>query len=499
VTSSSLKCLLKLGTGKHGTIRGYVYCRQELPAGWVVWVDGHLLHRTQKTPEEKETDIFCSELDTNTLKPCGSLPLSCVFPEPPQTLYLMSDGLYVYWMYSLRAQDSITNPVTGEKIKQFPIYIHQLQVKSTSSPDSLILHPVRDPVLLQRGSLDRDKNSDVAKALALVRGNPSYASTAFASMFGVSKDDTSGATSVGMTMRVLQSCSAYTTGTSLVLVVPPNTSGGGRGLFGPSSGHASKALCVSVCFSIQSGSTLSQSELMPSPNLHCALAKGASMNSMAVCYDYHNHCVWTSNDDWIDTWDCTGKVRLAVHHLATRLGKTSASELIPELDKSQKTVEVSEAISLLLRHIAIESCRLVPSSEMRSVVPHHLSLVFLDQCCDLLTAAMSQRDWENCQAISVTLLAVLPAFLKKGNHKEEGLAPHRERVRCLVWELLNRDDCPESLHTETRRLISFNAENLFLNHKECDHFIQTLLEAGEAHVPLVAVSVICYWHLLCRL
>ena len=59
----------------------------------------------------------------------------------------------------------------------------------------------------------------------------------------------------------------------------------------------------------------------------------------AVCYDHFNHCVWTSNDDWIDMWDCTGKVRLAVHHLATRLGKSSASELIPELDKSQKTVE----------------------------------------------------------------------------------------------------------------------------------------------------------------
>ena len=35
------------------------------------------------------------------LQPCGGLSLSCVFPEPPQTLYLMSDGLYVYWMYSL--------------------------------------------------------------------------------------------------------------------------------------------------------------------------------------------------------------------------------------------------------------------------------------------------------------------------------------------------------------------------------------------------------------
>lgn len=48
-----------------------------------------------------------------------------------------------------------------------------------------------------------------------------------------------GATSVGMTMRVLQSCAAYTTGTSVVFIVPPNTAGG-RGLFGPSSTHTTK-------------------------------------------------------------------------------------------------------------------------------------------------------------------------------------------------------------------------------------------------------------------
>ena len=58
----------------------------------------------------------------------------------------------------------------------------------------------------------------------------------------------------------------------------------------------------------------------------------------AACYDSRNHCVWTTNDDWVDVWECAGKVRLAVHHLATRLGKSSASELIPELDKEQKTV-----------------------------------------------------------------------------------------------------------------------------------------------------------------
>ena len=65
---------------------------------------------------------------------------------------------------------------------------------------------------------------------------------------------------------------------------------------------------------------------------------------------------------------------------------------------------VSEAIRLLLRHIGIESCRLVPSCDMKTVIPHNLSVVFLEQCCDLLSSAMADHDWENCQALIVTLL-----------------------------------------------------------------------------------------------
>ena len=59
----------------------------------------------------------------------------------------------------------------------------------------------------------------------------------------------------------------------------------------------------------------------------------------ASCYDPQSHCVWTSNDDWVDVWECSGKVRLAVHHLAARLGKSSVAELIPELDNTQTTAE----------------------------------------------------------------------------------------------------------------------------------------------------------------
>ena len=45
LTSSSLKNFLKLGTGKQGTIRGYVYANRELDPGWVVWTKGMLIFK----------------------------------------------------------------------------------------------------------------------------------------------------------------------------------------------------------------------------------------------------------------------------------------------------------------------------------------------------------------------------------------------------------------------------------------------------------------------
>ena len=67
--------------------------------------------------------------------------------------------------------------------------LHSLLQPSTASSQDCLLHPVGDPVLLQRGVLDKEKNSEVVKAL--MRANPSYASSAtFSALLGVSKDDT---------------------------------------------------------------------------------------------------------------------------------------------------------------------------------------------------------------------------------------------------------------------------------------------------------------------
>lgn len=64
MTSSSLKYLLKLGSGKRGSIKGLVYASEAVSPGWVVCVDGVLLQKKVTS----EGDVFCSQIDSDTLK-----------------------------------------------------------------------------------------------------------------------------------------------------------------------------------------------------------------------------------------------------------------------------------------------------------------------------------------------------------------------------------------------------------------------------------------------
>ena len=58
---------------------------------------------------------------------------------------------------------------------------------SQEEGDELKVIPSGERVLLQRTGLEGEKNSDVVKAL--VRANPSYASSAISSLLGGNKDD----------------------------------------------------------------------------------------------------------------------------------------------------------------------------------------------------------------------------------------------------------------------------------------------------------------------
>lgn len=94
---------------------------------------------------------------------------------------------------------------------------------------------------------------------------------------------------------------------------------------------------------------------------------------------------------------------MAVHHLATRLGKSSVADLIPPLRANGDSIHISDAITLILRHIGIESYRLVPGYEFSTIVVHHLPISFLQHCCDILEASVANDNWGNALPIVITL------------------------------------------------------------------------------------------------
>lgn len=41
----------------------------------------------------------------------------------------MSDGMFLYWLYALKTQETVPHPVTGERVKQYPVYVQALEIK----------------------------------------------------------------------------------------------------------------------------------------------------------------------------------------------------------------------------------------------------------------------------------------------------------------------------------------------------------------------------------
>lgn len=63
-------------------------------------------------------------------KPVKLLEAPC---EQHHTVQFTSDGMYIYWVYVLRQQETFTHPVSGERVKEHPVYLHTLELKVKSN------------------------------------------------------------------------------------------------------------------------------------------------------------------------------------------------------------------------------------------------------------------------------------------------------------------------------------------------------------------------------
>ena len=60
---------------------------------------------------------------------CGEVTLECEPSDVLQTFQLLSDGKTLYWLYAQQTPETVTHPVTGEKVKHHPLYLQQLHFK----------------------------------------------------------------------------------------------------------------------------------------------------------------------------------------------------------------------------------------------------------------------------------------------------------------------------------------------------------------------------------
>lgn len=162
-TNACGRGLAKIGSGLHGSIRGYVYARNpDIGPGKVTYGDSQILYRPLSYDQESEQQNFFQVLDKHSLQPVKTIP------KPEQytaqgvctTVAFCSDGVYFYWIWCPAA-------VTDKNAKGIPVYMESFKFKTR---DSSIL-PIREHVTLTK------KDETSTKALndsLLSRLRPSY-------------------------------------------------------------------------------------------------------------------------------------------------------------------------------------------------------------------------------------------------------------------------------------------------------------------------------------
>uniref|UniRef100_A0A8C2Q3W7 HECT domain E3 ubiquitin protein ligase 4 n=1 Tax=Cyprinus carpio TaxID=7962 RepID=A0A8C2Q3W7_CYPCA len=342
-TNSFGKGLSKLGSGQHGTLRGFVYCRnEELEAGWVAHSSGFLLHRPASF--DTKPHQLCQVIDPFTLQVSQvvAMPLHH-FPVGSSltSLRLCSDGTYLYWVWS---------PVSiNEKTqKGHSVFMDVFQL--TTESGLCVASPIQDRVILSRKEGESSKCLNELLLSRMSRFRASHSST-LAALTGSAitnpvKEEQSVNTSCGLSIKTLRKTPMYVCGTYLVMLAPaPGVAGSSatRSLFGGSSGLSSlKILASSLVFNLADGQFSSRADLVDAPG--SSLGRGAQVAGLGACYDALNNLIWTCSSDYMDQWCNPGNQ--AFHHVCQRLG---VSHVISQ--PKEEMIDTSRVISQLLHHV----------------------------------------------------------------------------------------------------------------------------------------------------
>uniref|UniRef100_A0A6Q2ZID3 HECT domain-containing protein n=1 Tax=Esox lucius TaxID=8010 RepID=A0A6Q2ZID3_ESOLU len=483
-TNSSGRGLSKLGSGLHGTLRGFVYCRnEELEPGWVVFSSGRLLHRPASF--DAKPHHLCQVIDPFTLQVCQIVPMPAQhFPvgSSMTTLHLCSDGTYLYWVWSPASLNEKTQ-------KGHSVFMDVFQLSVDTG--LCVADGLQERVILTRKEGESSKCLNELLLSRMSRFRASHSAT-LAALTGsaitntVKEEQSAVNTSCGLPLKTLRKTPMYVCGTSLVMLAsPPGVSGSSatRSLFGGTSGLSSlKILSSSLVFNLADGQFSSRVDLIDAPG--SSLGRGAQVAGLGACYDALNNLIWTCSSDYMDQWCNPGNQ--AFHHVCHRLG---VSHVIKE--PKEETVATGEVISQLLHHVGamcIHQLNLLAASssslslgallgKQHPIEAHHFSSI-----CDIMEKAMVNGDTCVIRCLLVVFQVVFRFFNPQSEQNRESV----RRSGLLLWQLLMApvDQIGATIQGEVCLAISSGLNTLYQGESELNNLLKLVLTEGERNIGL---------------
>ncbi|XP_036077417.1 probable E3 ubiquitin-protein ligase HECTD4 isoform X3 [Rousettus aegyptiacus] len=482
-TNSVGRGVSKLGSGLHGTLRGFVYCRNEdLEPGWVAFGSGCLLHRPVSF-DNKPHSLF-QVVEQNTLQVCQVVPMPAnhlPVGSTMSTVHLSSDGTYFYWIWS----PASLNEKTPKGHSVF-MDIFELVVEN----GVYIASPLQERTILMRkeGESAKSINEMLLSRLSRYRASPSATLAALtgSTISNTLKEDQAANTSCGLPLKMLRKTPIYTCGTYLVMLVPPPGGSGSsatRSLFGGTSGLSSlKILASSLVYNISDGQFTSRADLIDAAG--SSLGRGALVPGLGACYDTVNNMLWTCSNDYIDQWCNPGNQ--AFHYVCQRLG---VSHVITE--PKEEAITTNEVINQLLHHVGamcIHQLNLLatnPNLPITSVLgkQHPIEAHHLSSICDIMEKAMVNGDTCIIRCILVVFQVVFKFFFSPQTERNRDII---RRSGLLLWQLLMapKDQiCPE-IQKEVCLAISSGLNILYPGETEINNLLKLVLTEGERNSGL---------------
>ncbi|XP_061026203.1 probable E3 ubiquitin-protein ligase HECTD4 isoform X7 [Eubalaena glacialis] len=482
-TNSVGRGVSKLGSGLHGTLRGFVYCRnEELEPGWIAFGSGSLLHRPVSF-DNKPHSLF-QVIDQNTLQVCQMVPMPAnhlPVGSTMSTVHLSSDGTYFYWIWS----PASLNEKTPKGHSVF-MDIFELVVEN----GVFVANPLQERTILMRkeGESAKSINEMLLSRLSRYRASPSATLAALtgSTISNTLKEDQAANTSCGLPLKMLRKTPIYTCGTYLVMLVPPPGGSGSsatRSLFGGTSGLSSlKILASSLVYNISDGQFTSRADLIDAAG--SSLGRGALVPGLGACYDTVNNMLWTCSNDYIDQWCNPGNQ--AFHYVCQRLG---VSHIITE--PKEEAITTNEVINQLLHHVGamcIHQLNLLatnPNLPITSVLgkQHPIEAHHLSSICDIMEKAMVNGDTCIIRCILVVFQVVFKFFFSPQTERNRDII---RRSGLLLWQLLMapKDQiCPE-IQKEVCLAISSGLNILYPGETEINNLLKLVLTEGERNSGL---------------